>query len=94
MRSYIMENYNNAIKKMEEGILKAKSVDDLLKYAFTAIEKLTLVSYSEYTTEEDKTKANAANFAVRWTSVVAARMTKEDNFDPEELLEIFRKECE
>ena len=89
-----IEYYNEAIKKMEEGILKAESIDDLLKYAFTAIEKLTLVSYSEYSTEEEKTNANAANFAVRWVSVVAARMTREENFDREELLSIFRKECE
>lgn len=89
-----IEYYNEAIKVMEEGITKAESVDDLLKYAFTAIEKLTLVSYSEFSTEEEKTNANAANFAVRWASVVAARMTRENTFDPEELLNIFRKECE
>lgn len=89
-----LKNYNEAIKKMEEGITKTESVDDLLKYAFTAIEKLTLVSYSEFSTEEEKTIANAANFAVRWTSVLAARMTKEENFDCEELLRVFRKECE
>lgn len=89
-----IEYYNEAIKKMEEGISKAESIDDLLKYAFTAIEKLTLVSHSEFSTEEEKTNANAANFAVRWTSVVAARMTRENNFDSEELQNIFRKECE
>lgn len=92
--SYTREYYNEAIKKMEDGIAKAESVDDLLKYAFTAIEKLTLVTYSEYSTEEEKTDANAANFAVRWTCVVAARMTREENFDRGELLYTFRKECE
>lgn len=87
------ELYNEAINVMEEGIIKSESVDDLLKYAFTAIEKLTRVSYSEFSTEEEKTDANAANFAVRWVSVVAARMTREDTYDRLELLELFRKEC-
>ncbi|WP_288887795.1 hypothetical protein [uncultured Eubacterium sp.] len=92
--SYTIRYYDEAIKEMEKGITKAESVDDLLKYAFTAIEKLTLVSYSEFSTEEERTDANAANFAVRWVSVVAARMTREKSFDRAKLLELFRKECE